>query len=169
MNIPESLREKMIDKLTEIIENTSLATEIEHNIYNFCIDFLKKQSCIKVTKTNIHKRMYLAKFQQVYYLLKKNSYIDYDIYSIPQNIANIAFIHYKDLCPMKWKLLEPDLDILDKKITDNDENIYTTDAFTCGNCKQNKCIYCEVQIKSCDENSTIFVRCLNCSNCFRAG
>lgn len=40
----------------------------------------------------------------------------------------------------------------------------TTDQFTCGRCKQNKCIYYQMQTRSADEPMTTFVTCTNCNN-----
>lgn len=80
--------------------------------------------------------------------------------------CNLLETHYKELSPEKWLLFEQDLKILDQKIKDFDHPIYATDTFTCFKCGEKKCIYSEVQIKSCDESATVFVRCLNCGNCF---
>ena len=171
-NITKSLRSQCIHKLNEITNNHNLSQQIENSVYEFFVAFMNENyDNISKLKSSIYKKMYLAKLEQIYHLLKPNSYIKYNTSQLLNDktkIANIANIHYKELCPEKWKLLEPDLKILDQKITNNDENIYTTDAFTCNVCNENSCVYCEVQVKSCDENATIFVRCLKCSNCFRA-
>ena len=46
-----------------------------------------------------------------------------------------------------------------------------TDLFKCGKCKQRKCSYYEMQIRSADESATIFITCLNpaCKNKWRIG
>ena len=38
----------------------------------------------------------------------------------------------------------------------------STDMFTCRKCKSKKCSYYELQTRSADEPSTIFVTCLEC-------
>lgn len=170
--IAETLRQQSICKLNEITNNTKQSIQIEISVFEFYEQFMtQNHDNICKLKSCIAKKMYLAKLEQIYHLLKPNSYIKYNTSQIlndKDKITNIAFIHYKELCPEKWKLLEPDLKILDQKIINNDDNIYTTEAFTCNVCNENSCVYCEVQVKSCDENATIFVRCLKCSNCFRA-
>ncbi|XP_053484147.1 transcription elongation factor A protein 1 isoform X1 [Ictalurus furcatus] len=40
----------------------------------------------------------------------------------------------------------------------------TTDLFTCGRCKKNKCTYTQVQTRSADEPMTTFVFCNECGN-----
>ena len=60
-----------------------------------------------------------------------HSYIHYNgtkLLSDKEKLKNIAFLPYKELCPTKWNLLDKDLQILDKKIINDDENIQTTDA-----------------------------------------
>lgn len=170
--IDEKLRKQAIEKLQEIIKNHELCAQIEKNVYDFFISFMH-QNCVNLNKLkpSIAKSMYIAKLEQIYHLLKPNSYIKYNTSELLKNkekITNIAFIPYKELCPEKWQLLAADLKILDQKIISNNKNIYTTDAFICNVCNENSCVYSEVQVKSCDENATIFVRCLKCSNCFRA-
>lgn len=162
------LRLQMLSKFNEITENNEEKSKcIEQSVFDFFQSFCQQHDKMKAS---ICKKLYLAKIQQIYLLLKKNSYVNIDgsklIDQDLNQLKQIAFVHYKELCPAKWDLLEPDLKVLDKKITSIDENVYTTDAFTCGICKENKCIYSEVQIRSCDENATIFVRCMNCGHCF---
>ncbi|GAA6108464.1 transcription elongation factor A protein 1 isoform X1 [Tachysurus ichikawai] len=40
----------------------------------------------------------------------------------------------------------------------------STDLFTCGRCKKNKCTYTQVQTRSADEPMTTFVFCNECGN-----
>ncbi len=40
----------------------------------------------------------------------------------------------------------------------------TTDMFRCGRCKERKCSYYQLQIRSADEPMTTFVTCTNCGN-----
>ena len=161
------IRSQMIEKLNKITDDEEKSRLIETSVYDFVNAFIKKFS---KTKSITWKKLYIAKLQQVYHLLKKNTYLNFEndnlLNDIPK-LSKIAFINYQTLCPAKWNLLEADLKVLDKKITNDGENIYTTDLYKCRICKQNKCVYSEVQVKSCDENCTIFVRCLNCGHSFR--
>jgi len=38
----------------------------------------------------------------------------------------------------------------------------STDMFTCNKCKSKQCTYYEMQTRSADEPTTVFVTCLNC-------
>lgn len=42
-------------------------------------------------------------------------------------------------------------------------------TYTCKNCKSNKCIVSQAQIKSADESMTTMVTCLNCNNKWQFG
>ncbi len=156
------MRVHFVEKLKDIrILHSDSRKQIENDIF----ELTKKASPDKIA---IQKKLYIAKCQQIYMLLKQKSYINKQINIDAQKkaIYNIVKTKYTDLCKYKWDLLEEDIQILDKKIIDDSSNIYTTSTFKCHMCKKNKCIFSEVQIKSCDENTTIFVRCLNCGYCF---
>ena len=77
---------------------------------------------------------------------------------LPQNVA---FMTHQEMNPNHWK------DMIERKIR-RDESKYSTnleastDMFTCRKCKSKKCTYYELQTRSADEPSTIFVSCLNC-------
>lgn len=165
--ISSIIRNQMLVKLNNVTNDEHKSKLIETSVYKFLEDFVKNYSKIKGI---ICKKLYIAKMQQVYHLLLKDSYLNFDsnhLLDDLEKLETIAFLDYKSLCPAKWNLLQPDLDILDKKITNTSDNVYTTDLYKCSHCKLNSCVYSEVQVKKCDENATIFVRCLNCHHSFR--
>jgi DNA-directed RNA polymerase subunit M/transcription elongation factor TFIIS len=141
----------MIEFLQTMFKNK--ASVVEESVYSFIKD-----------QHNGNRVFYVTKIQQLYHMLQF-----YDIGWLLEDdkkLAGIATLEYKTLCPDKWNLLQTDLAILEEKILENN-NIYTTNAFICGVCGLNKCIYSEVQVRSCDENATVFVRCTHCGNCFK--
>jgi DNA-directed RNA polymerase subunit M/transcription elongation factor TFIIS len=81
---------------------------------------------------------------------------------------DVAFMKPYQVHPGRWK------GTLDTKIR-KEEYVYNekpaamTEQFRCGNCKRNECVYQELQLRSCDEPVTIFVRCLNCGKQWRMG
>lgn len=59
--------------------------------------------------------------------------------------------------PAKWEEI-----IIAKEKMDNYKEVYaTTTTFTCGKCKGNECMFRELQTRSADEGSTLFVTCCN--------
>jgi DNA-directed RNA polymerase subunit M/transcription elongation factor TFIIS len=81
---------------------------------------------------------------------------------------DVAFMQPWELYPEKWEQI---LDIRNKRKFDfhNSKQTAKTDKFRCGKCKKRECSYYELQIRSADESSTIFVSCLNCGNRWRIG
>ena len=67
------------------------------------------------------------------------------------------------LWPEKWQEMEEER-ILRQIATLEVNMASSTDMFKCKKCKQNKCIYKEMQTRSADEPMTIFVFCLMCGN-----
>jgi transcription elongation factor S-II len=80
----------------------------------------------------------------------------------------VPFMDSTNVFPEAWTT------ILDKYMK-QEENFYNskqvakTDLFKCGKCKKRECSYYELQVRSADESSTIFVTCLNCGNRWRIG
>ena len=80
----------------------------------------------------------------------------------------ISFMGSVNIFPERWS------DILDMRMKQeenfhNSKQVAKTDMFKCGKCKKRECSYYELQVRSADESSTIFVSCLNCGNRWRIG
>ena len=137
------------EQIANLFETQGLPRTLESDVY---------QWIIKKYATNRYN-LYAAKCCQLLNQVKKNP----DLLKKPNELLTT---HFRDVSPEKWDLFEQDLKILDANIKDFDHPIYATDTFTCFKCGEKKCVYSEVQIKSCDENTTVFVRCINCNHCF---
>ena len=94
-----------------------------------------------------------------------------NLINIPSFIEKVILGHYTletlsnlshhEMQPERWtNLLEY------KKLREyskfNTELQASTEQFTCKKCKSNKCTYYELQTRSADESTTIFITCLNC-------
>lgn len=154
------LRSKIKVKLEKISDHVCQKVDlIEQNIFDFvCKDHFDTDNQFNLA--------YINKSQQVYNLLKENTYIQHELDINELDLSKIAYIDYKIVRPQKWNLLQAELRVLDNKICDDEDAIYATDTFTCPNCHERRCMYTEVQIRSCDENATVFAKCLNCANVF---
>lgn len=150
--IPSSTRELVKKVVDSIVHDVELTARIENDIYNFIE--LQNMQC----KSSVLKTMYVSKAFQVCTILEQNPSLQ------NQNVCEMSFV---DRAPHRWSILEQDLKILNQKLVNDDEKVYTTSRFVCGVCKKRKCVYSEVQTRSCDEGSTIFVRCMNCGHHFR--
>ena len=78
----------------------------------------------------------------------------------------LAFMTHHEYKPDKWRTL-----IEKKMIRDaskyQDNNQASTNMYTCRKCKSSRCTYYEMQTRSADEPSTIFVTCLDCGKHWR--
>jgi transcription elongation factor S-II len=73
---------------------------------------------------------------------------------------------HQEFQPSKWK------EMIERRIMKNaskyEDNMQaSTDMFTCRKCRSKRCTYYEMQTRSADEPSTIFITCLNCGKNWR--
>lgn len=170
INSQELFRKNMTKKLDEqmkIINNSkfiikeSICINLEKGIYNFALEDANKKKIVKKWDNPSFVNLYLTKFRSIYFNL--NIQLLEKINNKDIKPHEIAFMTHQELQPEKWKIL-----IESKKI--KDENRYspnieaTTDAYTCRNCKSNKCWHYQLQTRSADEPMTTYVTCLNCSH-----
>ena len=78
----------------------------------------------------------------------------------PRSVASMS---PQEMKPELWKPL------IDKTMWRNEHVLEErpaamTDSFKCGKCKKRECVYQELQLRSADEPTTIFVTCLNCGH-----
>lgn len=160
------------NKLSEIIKDEKIVETLEKNIYNYIIEYCKNNNITQNFKNSNFKQLYIQKSKQIYFNLKKDSYVNnQQIYKLIENkkilLENLPNYSYKQLYPLKWKKFNKDLEILNKDISAFDKEVTTTDQFKCQKCKQSKCCYTQFQIRSSDEPMTSFITCLACGNNWR--
>lgn len=163
----EEARNNCIEKFSQIIKNKEIVNEIEKGIYQYTVNKVCVANNMPVNWDNkMFKRQYMNKCISIYSNLDDKSYVGNK--SLLNRVLEkeidpyqLAFLTPQELFPEHWKPL------IDKKIA-KDDFLYTkkheahTEEYTCGRCKKNKCSFYELQIRSGDEPSTIFVTCLNC-------
>ncbi len=159
----------MIEKLNEILgEEAGHAVAIENSIYKFSVEKAANENVTADWNNKFFKRIYFNKCISIYTNLKTDSYVkNPQLYTFIKDgtidIEKIAYMKPMQIFPDHWKQL------LEKK-TANDEFLYLkkpgaiTDQWKCGKCKENKCTYYQLQIRSSDEPMTTFVTCVNCCN-----
>jgi len=165
----EDFRIKVIDKFMDLTDET-FSFQIESAIYNYVIGYMDR----KKIKKDFFKEFYMNKAFQVYANLKKGSYVNNK--TLPKMLEagklkadKVLSMPMKKMRPEKWNKYKEDLDILNKEISNFDNQVTTTDQFTCGKCKENKTYYTSVQLRSSDEPMTQFIVCINCGNNWREG
>lgn len=169
-------RDLAVKKLTKYLGD-DLSTDqikvLENGIYNFSIQHSNENSITPSWKSDLFIKIYDDKLVSILSNMDPTSYICNEellekIKSNDLKIQDIASMDATELNSKRW------LDIM-RIQSIKEENSLTnkitasTNLFKCGKCKQKKCTYYEMQVRSADEPSTIFITCLNCENKWRIG
>ena len=171
-------RNTVIDYLKNHIPefNETNYIELEKGIYNWTISFSESKNIIKSWNDKRFVNAYFNKSRQILSCLSNKSYTNksyrdfliQDILNGTIHSSSMAFMKPYELMPSKWN------EYLDKKNKKDDTIINSrqlakTDQFKCSKCKKRECSYYELQVRSADESSTIFITCLNCGHRWRIG
>lgn len=159
INNPKDFRNKIIIKLNERIEDIKKSTNIEKGVYNWTIKESDKIKIIKKWTNDNFVLLYLNKLKTIFTNIEKIKKFIILGYK-PQDFA---FMTHQELDPERWKKL------IEEKIIRDKNNFEvkieaSTDTFTCRRCKQNKCVYYQLQTRSADEQISTYVSCLTCDN-----
>jgi len=166
---PEEFRINVVGKIKTICnsnrpfitdENAQIAQNIEKSIYNYAIKEANTKKIVKKWDNPHFVQIYIDRFRSVYINLKNPDLIEH-IRSgevLPQNVGFLTHQEYK---PEIWaEMLSKKMKRDESKFTNNTEA--STDMFTCKKCKSKRSTYYELQTRSADEPSTIFITCLDC-------
>jgi DNA-directed RNA polymerase subunit M/transcription elongation factor TFIIS len=166
-------RQVVIDYLKDVGLDDLYARDLEIGIYNWCIDMASEHDIQKSWKDKMFLNLYSSKSRSILSNIDKDSYIKNArlIERIKEKEFKpheLPFMDVSNVFPEKWN------EFLDMRLKQeqnfyNSKQVAKTDMFKCGKCKKTECSYYELQIRSADESSTIFVTCLNCGNRFRIG
>ena len=160
---PSEFRENIVSKLSEIIGDNKITTNLEKGILNYSIDVSNKQNIVKKWDNELFVIIYTERLRTIMFNLQKNESLLTQIKNKEIKSHKLAFMTHQEMNPEKWKPL-----IEDKKI--RDKNMYNpqidanTDNFTCRKCKSKRCSYYQLQTRSADEPMTTFVTCIDCGN-----
>ena len=176
----EDKRQVMVMLLREHSPSLTETTvvDVEKGVYNWSIGFADRKNITKSWSDPRFLNVYVNKARSVLTLLSDDSYsrvpgssektMSAKVNDGDVRAYDLAFMKPYELAPGKWE------EYIDKKHKKDDNicnsrQIAKTDQFKCGKCKKRECSYYELQVRSADESSTIFVTCLNCSHRWRIG
>jgi transcription elongation factor S-II len=143
------------------------ATDLEIGIFNCTIDYANTNKIQLSWKCTLFVDTYINISRSIYSNLKSNSYIG-NVNLYKRMVENKEFVPHMlpymqchNIFPERWK------DIIDKNNLRLKEayefNIVAmSDMITCMRCKSKKVSYYELQTRSGDEASTLFMECLIC-------
>ena len=159
---PSTFRTKIQEKFNILInsEDPNIAINLEKAIYNYSIKEANFRKILKKWENPLFVQLYTDRLRTIYINLKNTELMD-QIRNKDITPMTFAFMTHQEMNPTHWRTL------IDKKIM-RDASKYTnnvhasTDMFTCRKCKSKKCTYYELQTRSADEPTTVFVTCLSC-------
>lgn len=154
--------------------SSEFCDDIEIGIFNWTIDFCKSKNTQPVWDNILFKKMYIHKAISVISNIDPNSIIQNSklLERIQKNEFKpheVCFMEPYCVFPEKWRDLVNNKLKNESKMIDNTKKEAKTDLFKCGKCKKRECTYYELQTRSADESSTIFITCLNCEHKWRIG
>ena len=166
-------REICLKHASKLHLQEDMVKDLEIGIFNWTINFANANNIRKTWKDNLFKKTYFQKMRSVLDNLNSSSYLS--------NVRLIERLKEKEFKPhdipsldMTTIFHEKWTSILDKRMKKeenfhNSKQVAKTELFKCSKCKKRECSYYELQVRSADESSTIFVTCLNCGNRWRIG
>lgn len=157
---PDKFRTNICKKLSAIICDDIISTNLEKGIFNFAIKEGTSKKIIKKWDNTQFVQLYLDRLRSIYINLKNEDLL-IQVKTGEITPQTLAFMTHQEMNQTRWK------ELIDQKIK-RDANKYvtniqaSTDMFTCRKCKSKKCTYYELQTRSADEPATIFITCLDC-------
>ena len=157
----ENIRTKLIEKFAKPNDIEDLFMyNLEIGVYNYTIKDATNQKIIKKWDNPAFVTIYTDRLRTIYSNMKNPDIIK-SIKAGELAPKVFAFMTHQEMDPAIWKSM------IEKKIK-RDASKYSTNVeamtemFTCKKCKSKKCTYYELQTRSADEPSTIFITCIDC-------
>jgi DNA-directed RNA polymerase subunit M/transcription elongation factor TFIIS len=164
---PEQFRENVRNKMSPILKcnDHNIVLNLEKGIFNYAIKEATQRKIVKKWENPRFVQLYIDRLRSIY--LNLNSQIIEQIASGEIPPQNVAFMTHQEFKPEQWsKLIERKMKRDASKYDDNIQA--STDMYTCKKCRSKRCTYYEMQTRSADEPSTIFVTCLDCGKHWRS-
>lgn len=169
----EDKRKVVVSYLTDMGMDDTNAKDLEIGIYNWCLDTADKYGITKLWSDRMFMNVYVTKSRSILTNIDVSSYIQNTrllkrIEDKEFKPHELSFMETVNVFPERWNDIR-DMRLKQEQNFHNSKQVAKTDMFKCGKCKKRECSYYELQVRSADESSTIFVSCLNCGNRWRIG
>tara|TARA_X000000950_G_C13598129_1_gene530207 strand:+ start:185 stop:712 length:528 start_codon:yes stop_codon:yes gene_type:complete len=169
----ETFRTNITKRINEYIKNDALSQNIEKGIYNFAIKASKNKKVVKKWDNEYFVQIYIDRFRSIWNntnpkIKNYNKQLLSDIKSGKITPKRLESITHQEMNFEIWQSIIEDKIKREKSLVEDGMSA-ATDEFVCGKCKNRKCVYYQIQIRSSDEPMTTFVSCLVCSNRFKIG
>jgi DNA-directed RNA polymerase subunit M/transcription elongation factor TFIIS len=167
-NNKHKVRDDFIDILIKKLKLPELYTkDLEIGVFNATIDYANNYGIQLSWKNQMLVETYVNISRSIYSNIKKDSYVgNKDLYQRMVKKKEftphmLPYMQYQNIFPERWK------DIIEKnqrrfKAAYEIKLVAMSDMITCMRCKSKKVSYYELQTRSGDEASTLFMNCLIC-------
>lgn len=149
------------------------ASDTETGVYNWVLEYAGRAHVLKSWRNDQFTALYSIKAKSVIGNLDPGTYIgNHRLITrmVEGEFAphNVAWMRPENLHPERWQSTL-DLKTQQDHYSDNAKPASMTDAFKCKKCLKRECVFTELQLRSSDEPSSIFISCINCGNRWRQG
>jgi len=168
----QDLRKTVVVELQKFMPDVQ-ARDMEIGIFNWSIEYADSHRVLRSWKEKRFSAIYKNKARSVMANVDGTSYVNNGRLSARLRDGefkphDVPYMTHESMYPEKWN------DMIDMRMKKEENMLNTrqavmTDHFKCGKCKKNECSYYEMQTRSADKPTTIFVNCLNCGNRWRIG
>jgi len=167
-NNKHKIREDFVNLLINNLKIPELeARDLEIGVFNSSIDYANNYSIQLSWNCQLFMETYINISRSIYSNISKTSYVKnenlYDRMIIKKEFLPhmLPYMQYHNIFPERWK------DIIEKnqrrfKAAYEIKLVAMSDMITCMRCKSKKVSYYELQTRSGDEASTLFMNCLIC-------
>lgn len=157
---PSTFRSNIQKKLCAILGDEKMGINLEKGVFNFAIKEASSRKIVKKWENSQFAQLYIDRMRSIYINLK-NELLLQQLKSCEISPQTFAFMTHQEFNPDHWK------EYIDRK-QKRDMSKYTnnveasTDMFVCKKCKSRRCTYYELQVRSADEPTNVFITCLDC-------
>ena len=168
LDLVAELREKMIEKFLILYDGDYKASKnTEISCYNATIKFADEKGFIKKWENPIFKNTYIHKCISVFTNLDPNSYIHNSkliekVRSGEIKAYEVGNLSSQELFPEHWQEIKEQKERKDKMTYEIRTEQIVRGLYKCKKCKGDKVSYYELQTRSADESTTLFITCCNC-------
>jgi DNA-directed RNA polymerase subunit M/transcription elongation factor TFIIS len=162
---PQEFRINFRIKLKELVKNEKISTNVEIACYNYAIQQANQRKIIKKWENKLFSQIYIDHLRTIYYNLQ-NPEILKKIQEEELSPQTFVFMTHQEMNTELWKNLIENKIRKDKNKFNNNIQA-STNLFKCKKCGERNCSYYELQTRSSDESTTIFVSCLSCGANFK--
>jgi transcription elongation factor S-II len=173
-----NIRELIFTKLQDVLKNEKKAKNIEISIYNWTINYIKRNKIEDFTKQNKKineiswenerfRKMYSNKCRSILFNLKNEKNPEFLEKVLTSEIKSNDLVHMsaQEIFPKLWEPFKQNLEEKEKRSLKSQGILFESaveGVYQCRKCKCRKIDHYGVQTRSADEPMTTYFTCLGC-------